>query len=202
MTDATRPARRRGPRRGAPDTRAAIAVAARAEFAAHGYAGTTIRSIAARATVDPALVHHYFGTKAELFQAVLDLGFLPIRSTLPRMLDGPRDQAGERIVRTYLALFDDPNVRQPILALMRTATTDPQVAATMATMIQEILLPQLVGLAVGPDPRRQLILAMSHLAGTMLARYVLGLEPLQGSGEELVAELAPVVQRYLDGTYR
>ena len=43
---------------------------------------------------------------------------------------------------------------------------------------------------------------MTHLAGTMLGRYVLGLAPLQCPAEDLVAELAPVVQRYLDGTYR
>ena len=180
----------------------AIGMAARVEFAANGYHGATIRSIAARAGVDPALVHHYFGTKAELFQDVLELGFLPIRSALPAMLTGPREQAGERIVRTYLEMFGDPGIRQPILALMRTASTDPSVAATTAALIQEVLLPQLVVLAVGPDPRRQVVLAMTHLAGTMLGRHLLGLEPLQGPIEDLVAELAPVVQRYLDGTYR
>ena len=203
MTEPTNAAdRRRGPRGGSSDTRAGIRLAARAEFAERGYAGATIRSIAARAEVDPALIHHYFGTKAKLFREVLDLGFDPLRSVLPAMLDGPREQAGERITRTYVQLFDDPRVREPLLAIMRTATVDPEAAATAAAAITEVLLPRLATLAVGPDPRRQVVLAMTHLAGTMLGRYVLGLAPLQCPAEDLVAELAPVVQRYLDGTYR
>ena len=54
---------RRGRRPGAPDTRAAILGAARELFASSGYAGTSIRAVAAAAGVDAALVHHYFGTK-------------------------------------------------------------------------------------------------------------------------------------------
>ena len=64
---------RRGRRPGAPDTRAAILAAARSRFAEHGYAGTTIRAVATDAGVDAALVHHYFGTKDELFLAALEL---------------------------------------------------------------------------------------------------------------------------------
>ena len=59
--------RGRGRPRGASDARSRIAAAAVHEFGEHGYDGATIRGIAARAEVDSALVHHYFGTKADLF---------------------------------------------------------------------------------------------------------------------------------------
>ncbi len=194
--------RRRGPRPGAgPDTREAIASAARAEFAERGYAGATIRSIAAEAGVDPALVHHYFGTKAGLFQEVLALGFEPARAALPHMLHGPQDQAGMRIVRTFLSLYDDPAFREPVLALLRTAMTDPEVAAIVGRYLQDAMLPQVTHLAVGPDPQRRVALAMTQLVGVVLGRHVLGLDSLQGSVEDLAAELGPVVQRYLDGTH-
>lgn len=198
----TLPQRRRGPRTGAgPDTRDAIAAAARAEFSERGYAGATIRSIAARAEVDPALVHHYFGSKSELFQGVLALGFAPVRVAVPLMLVGPQDEAGARIVRTFLTLYEDPAFREPILALMRTAMTDPEVAAMAASFLQEAMLPHVATLALGPDPDRRVALAMTHLMGTMLGRHVIGLDALQGPVEDLVAQLGPVIQRYLDDTH-
>jgi AcrR family transcriptional regulator len=194
--------RRRGPRAGAgPDTRDAIAAAARAEFSERGYAAATIRSIATRAEVDPALVHHYFGTKSELFQGVLALGFNPVRVALPTMLAGPQPEAGARIVRTFLTLYDDPSFREPVLALMRTAMTDPEVAAMAASFLQEAMLPHVATLARGPEPERRVALAMTHLMGTMLGRHVIGLDALQGPVEDLVAQLGPVIQRYLDGTH-
>ena len=54
---------RRGRRPGSPDTRAAILAVAREHFAAHGFAGASVRGIAGAVGVDAALVHHYFGTK-------------------------------------------------------------------------------------------------------------------------------------------
>jgi AcrR family transcriptional regulator len=196
----TETSRRRGPRTGAgTDTRDAIAAAARAEFAERGFSGATIRSIATTAGVDPALVHHYFGSKIDLFQAVLSLGANPASVVLPVILDGARERAGERIARAFLSAYEDPAFREPILAVMRTAMTDPEVAAMAGSFLQEALLPEVASLALGPDPQRRVALAMTHLTGTMLGRHVLGLAALQGPVEDLVAELGPVVQRYLDG---
>ncbi|MCU0300803.1 MAG: TetR family transcriptional regulator [Candidatus Nanopelagicales bacterium] len=195
--------RRRGPRAGSgEDTREAIVAAARVEFARRGFDAATVRSIATRADVDPALIHHYFGTKMGLFQAVLALGVDPTRAALPAMLDGPRDEAGRRIARTFLTLYEDPEFREPVLAVMRTAMTSPEVAALAASFLQDTMLRGLATLAVGPDPQRQVALAMTHLLGTMLGRHVLGLTALQGDVDVLVDELAPVVQRYLDGAHR
>src|SRR6478609_5289408 len=52
---------------GTSDTRARILECARNLFARNGIDKTSIRAIAKDAGVDPALVHHYFGTKTQLF---------------------------------------------------------------------------------------------------------------------------------------
>lgn len=60
-----------GPRGDAVVTRQEILAAARELFAAHGVDGVSVRRIAARAGVNHALVHRYFGTKDEMVAAIL-----------------------------------------------------------------------------------------------------------------------------------
>ena len=108
----------RGRRPGGPDTRAAILSAARELFAASGFGGTTIRAIAAAAGVDPALVHHYFGTKDDLFVAALELPVDPRKVLAPVIAEGP-DGAAERMLRVFLSVWDDPELRLPLLGLAR-----------------------------------------------------------------------------------
>ncbi|HEX6493490.1 MAG TPA: TetR family transcriptional regulator, partial [Candidatus Dormibacteraeota bacterium] len=123
MTGARRPGRRSGP----TVSRGDILAAARGLFAERGYDGATIRAIAQEAGVDAALVHHFFGTKEQVFVAAMELPFQPAE-LLPQILGGPREQLGERFVRTFLALWRDPDRRAPILALLRSATTNEQAA--------------------------------------------------------------------------
>src|SRR5215211_5916566 len=109
----------RGRRRGSPDTRSAILAAARASFAEHGFAGTTIRGVAAAAGVDAALVHHYFGTKDDLFVAALELPVDPREAIAPALVGGP-DGAGERVLRVFVGVWDDPANTPVLVALART----------------------------------------------------------------------------------
>ena len=96
------PKRRRGrPRAGESDARDRILAAAIEEFAESGYDGATMRAIAARAGVDSALVHHHFGTKADLFGEAIGAPMRPDLA-IPDILAGPREQVGERIVRFVL----------------------------------------------------------------------------------------------------
>src|SRR5918912_3213202 len=99
----------RGRRPGAPDTRATILDAARALFAERGFAGTTIRGVASAAGVDAALVHHYFGTKDDLFLAAMELPVDPRRVLAPA-LTGDVGAAGERLLRAFLSMWDDPEI--------------------------------------------------------------------------------------------
>ena len=93
--------RRSGRRPGDSGTRAAILEAAKDSFAASGYDATTIRGVARAAAVDPALVHHFFGTKEQLFGAAMELPVDPA-VLVPALLAEGTDGLGERLVRMFL----------------------------------------------------------------------------------------------------
>ena len=195
--------RGRGRRPGGPDTRGQILEAARRSFADRGYPGTTIRAVGAEAGVDPALVHHYFGTKDDLFLAALEIPVDP-RVLLPQVLDGGLEGAGERLLRLLLGVWDDPVNRLPLLALVR-GTLGQEVPESLLQqgMLRMVLQPLRAALANSGNPadaELRVQLVASQLIGLVVARYVLALEPLATtSAEELVARIAPTVQRYLDG---
>jgi AcrR family transcriptional regulator len=192
----TRPSRGRRP--GAPDTRAAVLAAARAAFAAKGFGGTTIRAVAADAGVDPALVHHYFGTKDDLFLAAMELPVDP-REVIARVVDGPVEEAAERFLRAFLSVWDAPDMQPALLAVAR-GVMDP----TAHRLLSEGFLPvviQPVGVALGIDrPEHRMALVASQVMGLILARYVMRIEPVASlTGEQVVATYAPTIQRYLTG---
>jgi AcrR family transcriptional regulator len=194
------PAVRRGPGRrpGAADTRGEILTAAREEFAARGYDGATIRGIARAANVDPALVHHYFGGKEQVFVAAMELPFDP-SVVLPTLLSGDQTGLAERITRFFLAIWSDADRRAPFLALLRSATTSEAGAAMLRSFVQQALLGRVVASVDGsPDPELRVTLVASHLIGLALVRYVVRVEPLaSASDDEVVALVAPMIQRYL-----
>jgi len=191
------PARRPGRRSGPTVSRGDILAAARRLFAERGYDGATIRAIAQEAGVDAALVHHFFGTKEQVFVAAMELPFQPA-DLLPQLVGGPREQVGERFVRLFLALWRDPERRAPVLALLRSATTNEQAAEMIRQFVTEALLTRVAG-ALGVPPLR-VTAAASQLIGLAMVRYLIGVEPLASADEEEIVRLvAPTIQRYLDG---
>jgi AcrR family transcriptional regulator len=189
---------RRGRRPGSPDTRAAILAVARARFADSGFARTSVRAIAADAGVDPALVHHYFGTKDDLFMAALALPVDPRQVLAPAIAEGP-DGAGERILRVFLGVWDEPEIRVRLVAAFRSVFE-----AQGERLIREGFLPVViepVGRALGIErPELRMRLVASQMIGLILMRYVIGVEPLASlPAEDVVAIYAPTIQRYLTG---
>jgi AcrR family transcriptional regulator len=193
---------RRGPGRrpGAVDTRGDILAAARTEFAASGYDGATIRGIARAAGVDPALVHHYFGGKEQVFVAAMSLPVDP-SVELPKVLSGDPAGRGERVVRFFLSIWGNAESRAPFLALLRSATTSEAAAAMMRSFVAEALVARVAATVPDlPDRELRIELSASHLVGLALLRYVIKVEPLAAaSDDEIVAIVAPTVQRYLEG---
>jgi AcrR family transcriptional regulator len=188
---------RTGRRPGRTDTRERILTAARHRFAEKGLEGTTIRAVAVDAGVDPALVHHYFGTKERLFVVAVELPFDP-RRLLPLLTEGPRDEMGLRFARLFVSIWDDPETRTPLQGILRSAVSDPGAAA----MIRGLVLARIVGPvveAIGlPEPRLRMTLLGSQAIGLALVRYVLRIEPLASAdAEAVVAAVAPTFQRYL-----
>jgi AcrR family transcriptional regulator len=195
---------RTGRRAGDSGTREAILQAAREQFAERGYEGATIRAIAAAAAVDPALVHHFYGTKERLFAAAMQLPFVPSEAITAALADRPTEQpAGAHLVRSALALWDSPGVREAFVGILRSALTSDQASAMLREFVSQAILAPVSSLAAGTDPEQapfRASLVGSHMLGLALARYVLQFPPLAAAdAEALAAAIGPTIDRYLSG---
>ncbi len=190
----------RGRRPGGPDTRGEILAAARSSFADRGFDRTTIRGVAGEAGVDPALVHHYFGSKEDLFLAALEIPVDP-RSLIPQVFVPGLDGVGERLLRMFLGVWDEPENNESLRAFVRTAFVVDQTAELLRNGIARIVLRAVIPqLAPVGDAELRATLVASQLAGLIMARYVLRIEPLASlPAESVVAWMAPNIQRYVNG---
>jgi len=190
--------RRSGRRPGNQDTKQSILESARTVFAEAGYDKASVRAIAAAAQVDPALIHHYFGTKEKLFLAAMNAPINPAE-LIPKAMAGPREQAGERLVATVLGVWDSP-AGSAAVALVRSAMSNEWTARLMREFVVTQVLRRAVA-ALGIDekeaPTRSALVA-TQIGGLLMIRYVLKVEPVASAPpEQLVAALGPAVQRYL-----
>ncbi|MCX3291214.1 TetR family transcriptional regulator [Streptomyces sp. NEAU-H22] len=193
-------ARRRGrpPRTESADTRDRILTAARDEFSERGYEKTSVRGIAKSAGVDPALVHHYFGTKEQVFEAAITLSFGPALQAPKAIEEGPLDGVGERLARFFFGVWENPATRAPLLAIVRSALTNDTAAAVFRRIIATQVLRRIAVRLELPDAELRAELAAAQLVGTAILRYVLKIEPLASADpEQVIARLAPVVQGHL-----
>ncbi|MEV6107845.1 TetR family transcriptional regulator [Streptomyces sp. NPDC051940] len=203
MTAAESPRRRPGrPSRtdspDGPSTRERILTAARTEFAERGYDKASIRGIAKRAEVDPALVHHYFGPKEQVFESALEDAAQPALSIPDVMLSGPLDGAGERLTRFMFGVWENAFTREPLLAVIRSAMNNETAAAIFRRMVVRNVLKRVAPQLPGPNAELRAELAVAQLVGTAMLRYIIKVEPLASADvEELIRRLAPVVQHHL-----
>jgi AcrR family transcriptional regulator len=199
-SDGRRTAGARGRRPGGPDTRGEILAAARASFADKGFDRTTIRGVAGEAGVDPALVHHYFGSKEDLFLAALEIPVDP-RSLIPQVFAPGLDGVGERLLRMFLGVWDEPENNQALRAFIRTAFVVDETADLLRNGVARVVLRAVIPhLEQVGDAEVRATLVASQLAGLIMARYVLRIEPLASlPAEAVVAWVAPNIQRYVNG---
>ncbi|RJO69311.1 TetR/AcrR family transcriptional regulator [Nocardia panacis] len=190
---------RTGRRRGQTDTRPAILNAARGLFAEQGFDKTSIRAVAGAAGVDPALVHHYFGTKQALFAAAVELPIDP-EQTLSLVASVPLEDLGATMVRALLGVWDSP-AGPGVVAMVRSLIGGGETSLAR-TFLAEIVLERIRQriATAHDDGRLRVALVASQLAGLLVTRKVLLLEPIsQVAAEELVTAIGPVLQRYLTG---
>lgn len=191
--------RRTGRRPGSPDTRAAVLTAAKNEFATKGFDRATMRGIASVAGVDAALVHHYFGSKDDLFLAALEIPFDP-RAVIPALAEDGVDELGYRIAATFVTLWDVEENRLPLVAMFRAAMTNEETSTLLRNGLARLVLDAMSQVLDVPDGRMRAQLVASQLLGLALTRYVLTLEPLASMPPaDVVAAIGPTLQRYLDG---
>lgn len=180
-----------------PGARERILEAARTEFAERGYDKTSVRGIAKAAGVDPALVHHYFGTKDEVFAAAIEVSFEPAL-VVPAILGEGKDGVGERLARYFIGVWENPVTRAPLLAIFRSALTHEAAAKVLRGFVLRRMLERIAADLDVPDPKFRAELAASHMIGIAILRYVIQVEPLATvDPEEIVAMVAPTLQRYL-----
>jgi AcrR family transcriptional regulator len=191
--------RRRGRRPGQSGTREAIRAAAGRQFAERGYERTSLRSIAEEAGVDAALVAHYFTTKHQLFVNVVELPFSP-EAVVPALLAGDREQWGQRLAGFILTALEQPEPRRRVMGLIRAAASEPEAARMVRDLLgREVFARVIAALDVDDAPLRANLVG-SHVVGLVMARYIVGIEPLAGMRpEEVAATIAPTLQRYLAG---
>lgn len=198
MTRHTKHGRPLGRRPGPENTRPAIMAAARDLFAEVGFERATVRAIAARAGVDPAMINHHFGTKDELLVAVLDLPFDPAR--LADAIVSRPGQEGVTLVRTVLALWSDPAVRDHMRTLIRVAMSRPEAAEAFRNLYASRLVSVIAGVVPRDDAAIRAGLVATQLSGLALLRIVLPLDAIADADEQtLIDTIGPTIQRYLTG---
>lgn len=178
---------------------ARILTAAREEFAEHGWAGTAIRAVARAADVDPALIYHYFGSK----EGLLDAATAPPQKFLDSVAKTwatPKADLGKQLIRNVLHIWTDEEVGPALRAVVLTAAHEPKTREKLRLIVERALIGEST---LGGDEEERLRrsgLISSQLIGFALLRYVWKIEPIASMpDDEVVAAVAPNLQRYIDG---
>lgn len=189
----------RGRRAGGSDTRAEIVAAARDLFATKGFDGTSVRAVAREAGVDAALVHHYFDGKTGLFAEVIGVP-ADMEERIVAAVAGLRETAGERVVRTFLGVWDSPEGRARFQAMVGAVAAHDEVAGLLQDFVMRTVFPRIAEVASqGREvPELAVASAGAQLVGMGMLRYVVRVPAMvEADPEEIVALLAPNIQRLL-----
>lgn len=171
-------------------------------FARNGFDNTSIRAIALDAGVDPALVHHYFSTKTQLFAAAIHIPIDPM-TILGPLREVPIDQIGRVLPSLLLPLWDS-EAGKGFIATLRSILSGSDVSnvSMVRSFLQDVITAE-VGSRVD-DPvgsgRIRVQFVASQMVGIVMARYILELEPFKSLPvAQIVDTVAPNIQRYLTG---
>ncbi|MEV0932693.1 TetR family transcriptional regulator [Streptomyces phaeochromogenes] len=182
----------------APAARDRILAAAREEFSERGYEKTSVRGIAKAAGVDSALVHHYFGTKEQVFESSIEVAFGPLLAAPGSIAEGPLDGVGERLARFFFGVWENPATRKALLAIIRSAVNNDVAASVFRRLISAQLLRRVAAQLDTPDAELRAELAAAQLVGIAMLRYVIKVEPLASANpEQIIARVSPVIQAHL-----
>ncbi|RJQ72946.1 TetR/AcrR family transcriptional regulator [Pseudonocardiaceae bacterium YIM PH 21723] len=190
--------RRRGRRPSGADTKTALIEAATEAFAAQGYDKATVRDIAGRAGVDPAMVNHWFGGKEGLFAAAMQIPVNPAE-IIEGALRGGREHAGEQLVRTFLHVWDTTG-GGVFAGLVRSVAGHELAAKLLREFVTRFIFGRLAK-EIGADrPELRGALTGSQMVGLGMMRYVVKLEPIASADHDTLARaIGPTIQRYLTG---
>ncbi|MEV7605527.1 TetR family transcriptional regulator [Paenarthrobacter sp. NPDC089322] len=194
---------RRGRRRVGDHSRETILAAARKLFAEQGFDGTSLRQVAREASVDPAMVHHFFKGKDELFACSVELPVDPAEVLAGVELLDPADRS-EALVRAILRLWESP-AQHALVAFARGTIGSKTKTAMLREVVTRAILSRVMAGVQGSEEEVLLRgnLVATQTVGLILVRYVVRLEPLaSASQDDVVRKVAPNIQRYLTGDLR
>ena len=187
---------RKGRRPGPSSTRDEILKAARRGFAEGGYERTTFRSIANEAGVDPALVVQFFGSKKELFAAAT-VSPVTLAEIAKESESASSGSPGTDLASLLMEWLEHEGARQALLGRIRSASSEP----AAADAVREMIGAQLVEFAKtmeGERPDVRASLLATQFLGVVIARYVVGVEPLASMElQEIAKWLGPTFDLYL-----
>ena len=177
---------------------ARILSVAGAQFSENGWAGTTIRSIARAADVDPALIYHYFGSK----ESLLDTCTRPPPEWLARIAAAwaaPREELGARLVAVTLQNWRAEDSGPTLRATLLIAAHEPGTRAKLRELVANFLMgPASIARNEKERVTRSGLIA-SQLLGLGFMRYIWEVEPIASmSDDEVIAAVGPTIQRYID----
>lgn len=180
------------------DSKDRILSAARARFAEHGYAKTSLRSIARDADVDHALVSYYFGSKEGLFKAVAELALTPAE-----VLDGitkrvSKDQLGRALLEAALTTWDRPDYQEGLAQLIGDALASPTAQRALREYLQTEMVTRLATIIGGASASKHAAALATIIAGLFFTRYVLKVEPVASmSRADVVRHHTPAINAVL-----
>lgn len=191
-------AKPRGRRPGNSGTRDTIMEAALTLFSRDGYDKVSLRAVAREADVDPALIHHYFDSKAELFsRSVLD-GELRPAAILERITTGSAEQIGHRAVREFVVAWEAPGAKERFTAMFRAAVSDEGARRPLVEFLNREIFVKLAQAQGHSNATLRATLAVSGLLGFVMARDILEIPTLKSLKEEALIEgLGGALQHHL-----
>jgi len=176
-------------------TRDAILKAAQELFAEQGYERATIRDIAARASIDPAMVIRYFGSKEGLFASATAFDL-----RLPDLTAIPKGEIGATLVAHFLELWEGAASNGSLISLLRAAATNDDAAATVRGIFGSQVVPMLARVVPLPELPMRAGLVATQIMGFAITRYVLKVPPVVAMNRgQIVKLLGPTMQRYVAG---
>lgn len=172
--------------RGGPRSQAArerIVEAARTVFAEVGYDRATVREIASRAAVVPAMLIRYFGGKAGVFAAAIQFDL-----RLPMQQDADPDVVGRSLAAHFLLRWEHDGDGGDLVALLRASVDHPEARDRMVSVFEAQLVPVIADVTGREHAGVTAALIATQMLGLAFCRYVLGLDELRRIGRDALVE--------------
>ena len=176
-------------------TKAAILEAAQQLFADQGYERATVRDIAARAAIDPAMVIRYFGSKEGLFAQATAFDL-----RLPNLAGIARRDIGRTLVGHFLEVWEGSLSNGSLISLLRAAASNEDSANAVRAIFGGQVAPMLAKVVPAAELPLRGGLVATQIMGLAVTRYILKVPPVVAMDRpQIVRLLGPTMQRYVIG---